>query len=112
MALRLAFAITTSIRPNILLVDEWIGAGDALFIQRAQERLEDLVRSANILCVASHADALVRKFCTRAIVLDRGAIIFDGSVKEGLGYYAELVALAAGSDRDRRPDTPFGESAA
>ncbi|MGE0046288.1 MAG: ABC transporter ATP-binding protein [Hyphomonadaceae bacterium] len=109
MALRLAFAITTSIRPNILLLDEWIGAGDALFIQRAQERLENLVQRANILAVASHADALIRRFCTRAIVLERGAVVFDGDVNHALDFYKELVALAAQANKDNRPDTPFGE---
>lgn len=109
MALRLAFAITTSIRPNILLVDEWIGAGDALFLKRARERLTTLVESANILAVASHQDALIQQFCTRAIVIDRGHIVYDGPVTDALEYYGELVALAAESGRDTRPDSPFGE---
>lgn len=98
MALRLAFAITTSIEPNILLVDEWIGAGDALFLQRARARLKVLVENANILAVTSHTDALVRQFCNRAIILDKGAIIFRGGVDDAFLFYRKMVDNQRESD--------------
>jgi ABC-2 type transport system ATP-binding protein/lipopolysaccharide transport system ATP-binding protein len=111
MTLRIAFAITTCMRPNILLVDEWIGAGDALFMKRAGERLEELIASANILAVATHANAILKRFCSRGIVMDRGVIMFEGGVDDALAYYSELVALSEESGRDARPDSPSGEVA-
>lgn len=103
MALRLAFAICTSMRPDILLIDEWIGAGDALFMQRAGERLEELVGSVEILVLASHRDSILRKFCNQGIVLDRGGIVFHGSVADAISFHGELVRLYAESGRDARP---------
>lgn len=100
MALRLAFAITTSIDPNILLLDEWIGAGDALFTQRARARLKVLVENANILAVTSHRDALVRQFCNRAIILDKGGIIFHGEVDDAFLFYRKLVEQQREADKD------------
>ena len=87
MALRLAFAITTAIKPEILLMDEWIGAGDRIFRKKAHERLEEMATSANILIVASHNQALLKKYCGRGIVLDKGRIQFDGNIDAALEYY-------------------------
>jgi ABC-type polysaccharide/polyol phosphate transport system ATPase subunit len=109
MSLRVAFAITTCMRPNILLMDEWIGAGDALFMERAGERLGSLVTSANILVLASHQNRILSEFCNRAIVLERGLIVFEGGVDDAIAYYSELVALSRESARDARPDSALGD---
>jgi homopolymeric O-antigen transport system ATP-binding protein len=75
MAARLAFAISTSIRPDILLIDEGIGAGDAAFLAKMQTRLEEFVDRASILLIASHDQALLKKFCKEELVLDQGRIV-------------------------------------
>jgi ABC-type polysaccharide/polyol phosphate transport system ATPase subunit len=79
MVLRLAFAISTSITPDILLMDEWIGAGDASFVKKAQLRLQSLLGRTGILFIASHQESIVKDNCTRAIWLEKGAIRSDGS---------------------------------
>ncbi|MGH8399302.1 MAG: ABC transporter ATP-binding protein, partial [Gammaproteobacteria bacterium] len=61
MALRLAFAISTSIDPDIMLLDEWIGAGDAAFVQKAEQRINDLIGRAGILVVASHNTGILER---------------------------------------------------
>jgi lipopolysaccharide transport system ATP-binding protein len=85
MSVRLSFAVATLMNPQILLMDEWFMAGDSDFISRATERLEKLVTSAEILMLATHDMGIVRKWCTRAIRLEGGRIVADGSVDEVVG---------------------------
>jgi ABC-2 type transport system ATP-binding protein/lipopolysaccharide transport system ATP-binding protein len=87
MVLRLAFAISTSIEPDILLLDEWIGAGDFHFIQKARQRLRALIGQSNILVVASHRLDLIRELCTKAVLLERGVVRLIGPVEDVLANY-------------------------
>ena len=74
MKARLAFAISTAAKPEILLMDEWIGAGDATFIEKARARLDAMVGDAGILVLASHNRTLLRRVCNRVVTLDRGRV--------------------------------------
>jgi ABC-2 type transport system ATP-binding protein/lipopolysaccharide transport system ATP-binding protein len=71
---RLAFAISTSCNPEILLIDEGIGAGDARFQERAQKRLESYMDSMNILVFSSHSEDLLASYCNKILTLDKGKI--------------------------------------
>lgn len=86
MQLRLAFAVSTSIRPQILIMDEWLSTGDKDFKERAEARLKEVVRSTEILILASHSKELLLKTCNRIVWLERGEIKMDGE--------AEVVANA------------------
>lgn len=85
MQVRLAFAMATAMMPEILLMDEWFLAGDAQFMERAEERLKSLVTGADILVLASHDLGTVRRWCTRVIRIEGGSIMQDGTVDEVLG---------------------------
>ena len=87
MVVRLAFALATAIRPQILLMDEWFLAGDANFIEKARGRLEDMVRGADILVLSSHMEVAVRDWCTRAIWMEQGRIRADGPAGAVLDEY-------------------------
>ena len=87
MAVRLAFAISTAVKPDILLLDEVIGAGDASFMERARIRITELIESVGILIFSSHSEQDVRDFCNRGIVLDAGKIVFDGTVNDAFDFY-------------------------
>lgn len=87
MSVRLAFAISTAIKPEILLLDEVIGAGDASFMEKARKRISELIESVGILVFSSHSESDVKAFCNRGIVLDAGSIVFDGSVDDAFAYY-------------------------
>lgn len=87
MQLRLSFSIATAIEPEILIMDEGIGAGDAQFAQHAQERLQAFYNKSNILVIASHSDALITQLCNKAMLLEHGKIIFLGEVQEALDIY-------------------------
>jgi homopolymeric O-antigen transport system ATP-binding protein len=80
MLVRLAFAVATSVPPEILLMDEMIGAGDAAFVERAQARLMSFVQSSGIMVVATHSDNILRKWCNKAILLEKGRAIAQGDV--------------------------------
>ena len=67
MMLRLAFSVTTSIQPDILIMDEMIAAGDASFIKKATQRIHTLIAEASIFALASHSEEHLKRFCNRAI---------------------------------------------
>lgn len=77
MMMRLAFAITTSVRADILLMDEWLSVGDVEFRQRAEARIRDLVATSGILVIASHSAALIARECNRVIELAHGVVVRD-----------------------------------
>jgi lipopolysaccharide transport system ATP-binding protein len=88
MSVRLGFALATAIRPRILLMDEWFLAGDPAFMEKARQRLEDMVRAADILVLSTHSDLIIREWCTRVIWLEKGRILADGPVMEIMDEYA------------------------
>jgi ABC-type polysaccharide/polyol phosphate transport system ATPase subunit len=87
MTLRLAFAISTAITPDILLMDEMIGAGDIQFVKRAQDRINTLIGGVSILVLASHNEQLLENFCNKALLLNAGRVVFAGSVEECLAMH-------------------------
>jgi len=87
MHARLAFAISTCIKPEILLLDESIAAGDAAFMDKAKRRLADFVAHAGILVLASHSESIIREMCNRAILLEHGQVLASGSVDEVFEKY-------------------------
>jgi ABC-type polysaccharide/polyol phosphate transport system ATPase subunit len=87
MTLRLLFSIATSVNSDILLMDEWIAMGDADFFERANQRLHGVVNRSKILAFASHNPDYLKAVCNRAILLEGGRIVAEGSVDEVLGHY-------------------------
>ena len=88
MLLRLSFAIATLRQPEILMLDEIIGVGDAGFMAKAKARLQKIVSRAQILVVSSHSDVIIRDLCEKAIWLDKGSVAAFGPVEEVLAAYA------------------------
>ncbi len=91
MTLRLAFGVATCTDPDILLMDEWVLAGDAQFLDKARRRLEAFVDRSSILVLASHSEAILRQWCDKALLLDRGRIRLFGPVDEVLAAYADAA---------------------
>lgn len=89
--MRLGFAISTAVQHDIMLLDEWVGAGDAAFVHKARERLIDRVNGAKIVVVASHNDALTRQLCNRGMVMQGGKVAYLGSIKDALFFYKKMV---------------------
>jgi len=90
MLVRLGFAIATAIDPEILLLDEELGQGDARFAERAAKRVAALIERSSIMVLASHSDELIRQMCSRAILLDRGRVVADGPTNDVLEIYSRM----------------------
>ncbi len=85
MKARLAFAISTVVEPEILLMDEWIGAGDADFIEKARRRLNSMVNEASMLVLASHNHNLIKRVCNGVVELEAGHVKRVGSTEAFFG---------------------------
>lgn len=86
--MRLAFSISTALPSEIIIMDEWIGTGDAQFMERAKKRLLDRLEGTQIVILATHNNKIMRDVCNRAIVMSGGSIVFDGKVEEALLRYS------------------------
>ena len=95
MMVRLGFAVSTCIPPEILLMDEWLSAGDASFLDKAQRRMEKFVGSSSILVLASHSMDLLRKWCNRGVFLQHGRIVAHGNINDVVDAYNGSVAAHA-----------------
>jgi ABC-2 type transport system ATP-binding protein/lipopolysaccharide transport system ATP-binding protein len=91
MQARLAFALATAQSPDILLVDEGIGAGDASFQEKAQERVQKFMGAAQIVVLASHSVELCRALCTKALLLSKGREVFFGDIDEAFHRYTQSI---------------------
>jgi ABC-2 type transport system ATP-binding protein len=87
MRIRLALGVVTSIDPEILLLDEGIGAVDAAFMERARGRLADLVDRAGMLVFASHSEEFLRQLCDTGLWLEHGRVRTHGDLDEVLRQY-------------------------
>jgi lipopolysaccharide transport system ATP-binding protein len=87
MHLRLAFAVSTAIRPEILLMDEWLSVGDEQFTEQAQKRMSSLVNSTKILVIASHSKETILGNCNKVLILEHGKVVSFGDVDAQIQRY-------------------------
>lgn len=87
MGLRLAFAVSTMIDSDVLLMDEWLSVGDEGFRVKAENRIIELLNKTKVLVIASHSEDLIRRVCNRVIWLEHGEIKMDGAPDEVLNAY-------------------------
>jgi ABC-type polysaccharide/polyol phosphate transport system ATPase subunit len=92
MYTRLAFAIATEIEPDILLIDESLGAGDAAFLDKARARIHNLLDRSNVVVIVSHDLAILRELCTRGLWMRHGELVGDGPIDEVIDRYLADVA--------------------
>jgi ABC-type polysaccharide/polyol phosphate transport system ATPase subunit len=96
MYVRLAFAIAASVEPEILVVDEALAVGDAVFQHRCLRRIKELQQAGTTVLFVSHDLAAVRALCSRAILLNAGRVVSDGRPLEVLNHYQKIIM-----DRER-----------
>ena len=82
MQMRLSFAVSTVVAPDIMIMDEWLAVGDEAFREKAEDRLMALVQGSKVLVLASHSRALLERVCTRGVILSHGTIARDGPIAE------------------------------
>lgn len=91
MQARLAFAISTSLDPGILLLDEGIGAADAAFAEKAAKRVNELIERTEILVLASHSDTLIESMCDKALLLHHGRLLELGAIADVKRAYQKIM---------------------
>jgi ABC-type polysaccharide/polyol phosphate transport system ATPase subunit len=96
MMTRLTFAVSTCFAPEILLLDEWIMAGDAAFLAKAQRRIEAFIEKTSIVVLASHNNEICRRWCNKAVWLERGEIKAQGETESILNDYSREVSGSTG----------------
>jgi lipopolysaccharide transport system ATP-binding protein len=94
MQVRLAFAISTAVGGDILLLDEVIGAGDANFMAKAKQRIMTLIEKSEILVLASHDFGALQSICERGLVFHHGEIVFDGNMPDSIAEYKKINHLS------------------
>ena len=90
MLARLAFAMATVLAPDVLLIDEAIGAGDAQFQEKVRDRVQNFVNRAKIMLLATHSANMCKATCNKALLLAKGRPVFFGEIDEAFHRYDEL----------------------
>ncbi|GHA32600.1 sugar ABC transporter ATP-binding protein [Devosia pacifica] len=98
MQVRLAFAVATAFRPEVLIVDEALSVGDAYFQYKCFDRIRSFRKQGTTLILVSHDKAALQSICDRAILLEAGKVAKDGSPEEVLDYYNALIAAKEGEE--------------
>ncbi|AAY35976.1 MULTISPECIES: ABC transporter ATP-binding protein [Pseudomonas] len=92
MQMRVAFAVATAIRPEILIVDEALSVGDSYFQHKSFERIRQFQAQGTTLLIVSHDRGSIQALCSRAILLEKGTVIKDGKPEEVMDFYNALIA--------------------
>jgi ABC-type polysaccharide/polyol phosphate transport system ATPase subunit len=100
MKVRLSIAIVTCVTPDILLMDEAIGAGDAHFLKKTTERAKKLYERASIIVMASHSKEIIRNLCNKAMWLDHGQIVMYGDTNEVMEAYINKTSHPDPEEKD------------
>lgn len=98
MVLRLAFSVAANLDPEIMLIDEILAVGDQRFQARCLERIFELRRHGKTMVIVSHVNAVLFDLCDRALWLDHGRLVRDGSVAEVVGAYEQAQAAQAAGE--------------
>ena len=110
MFLRLAFSCATAVKPDILIIDEALAVGDFKFRQKCFQKIEELKKQGTSIILVSHDINIIRRFCDRAIWLDKGRLIKDGSVFEVSGAYMESITGGVSEKTYKSEKNRFGSS--
>jgi len=95
MRLRLAFSIATAFNPDIIIMDEWLSAGDEYFQRKARDRMVGLIDRTGIIVFASHNKSMMSRMCNKAMVLSQGKAVFVGGVEDAIEKQSAAVAEVA-----------------
>jgi len=108
---RLAFSIGTIMEPEILLVDEVFSTGDAQFVEKARNRMVQLMLKSSIVVIVSHSMDHILQFCNRVIILNKGVVVAEGEPSEMIEFYRSSVAHVASPAVQQVPSAPVAVAA-
>jgi|GEM_PF-229943 len=93
---RLRFAISTAVKPDVLMIDEALATGDAAFRKRSNDTIAELLDGASTVFLVSHSNSAITEMCQRALWLDHGRLVMDGPAKDVVAEYAKGTVPTAG----------------
>jgi len=93
MQARLGLSVASAVQPEILLIDEVLAVGDEAFKERSRERIKSMVEDAATVVIVSHNLNYLKQVCDRMVFIQEGAIVFDGSVADGINAYKSSFSL-------------------
>jgi ABC-type polysaccharide/polyol phosphate transport system ATPase subunit len=93
MVARLAFAVATDVKPEILLIDEVLAVGDSAFQRKSSERIDELIEGGTSVVLVTHSMDAVRERASRAMLLERGKVCLVGDAREVVDVYEQAVGL-------------------
>ena len=102
MKSRLGFAICTSVRPDILILDEVLSVGDSKFRKKSEARVKDMMANDATVLFVSHSIGQVKRICNKAIILDHGKMIEMGDVEEVAAHYMEMNGLTEEPEKKKK----------
>ena len=88
MKSRLGISVATAFKPDLLLIDEVLGVGDASFRKKSEERVKEMIAESGTVVMVSHSLGMLKKMCTRIALIDNGAVVFIGDVDDALKQYS------------------------
>lgn len=91
MRSRLGFSIASMLQPDIFIIDEALSAGDIAFQEKAANRMQDMLEEAKAVLIVTHSMKIVKKICTRALLINKGSLVYDGDPKEAVKLYKKMV---------------------
>ena len=97
MLVRLAFSISTAVEPEVLLIDEVLGAGDLAFQLKARERMRSMMRAARLMVLVTHETNTLSEICNRAVWMQHGSMVMDGRPADVVAAYTGSVAPPGGA---------------
>ena len=106
--MRLGFSVSTCIQHDVILMDEWIGTGDAEFITRAKKRMSSRVNGSRIVVLASHNAGLVKDVCNKGLVIEDGRMLFFGDIMSALSSYHALMATPKAGESEPADLATYG----
>jgi lipopolysaccharide transport system ATP-binding protein len=92
MYVRLAFAVAAHLEPEILIIDEVLAVGDAEFQKKCLGKMDEVAKAGRTVLFVSHNMAAVKNLCTRAILIDKGQVTFEGSIQDAISRYNSIVS--------------------
>jgi lipopolysaccharide transport system ATP-binding protein len=104
MSVRLAFAVAAHLEPEILLVDEVLAVGDASFQRKSLGKMGEIAREGRTVVFVSHNLAIIQALCRRAVLLERGEVVADGTVADTIDRYLRALESAASANLLARAD--------
>ncbi len=104
MRSRLAFAVAANLEPDILILDEVLAVGDAVYKEMALQKMYDLRDSGTTILFVSHSMSMVESFCTEAVLLHKGRMLATGETAEVIGQYQDLVSSIQTQRKEQRAE--------